>query len=82
MHVRFKLPKSRLPWALAFSFARAIQRSALEIWAATRPTDRRRGRLCTIAPSAIGPHSAANTTPQWKGYERYHEHSQTTISSA
>jgi fructose-bisphosphate aldolase class I len=32
MHVRFKLPKSRLPWALAFSFARAIQRPALEIW--------------------------------------------------
>jgi fructose-bisphosphate aldolase class I len=32
MHVRFKSPKSRLPWALAFSFARAIQRPALEIW--------------------------------------------------
>jgi fructose-bisphosphate aldolase class I len=29
MNVRFK---SRLPWALAFSFARAIQRPALEIW--------------------------------------------------
>ncbi len=29
MHVRFK---SRLPWALAFSFARAIQQPALEIW--------------------------------------------------
>jgi fructose-bisphosphate aldolase class I len=29
MNVRFK---SRLPWALAFSFARAIQRQALEIW--------------------------------------------------
>jgi fructose-bisphosphate aldolase class I len=29
MNVRFKL---RLPWALAFSFARAIQRPALEIW--------------------------------------------------
>jgi fructose-bisphosphate aldolase class I len=24
--------KSRLPWALAFSFARAIQQPALEIW--------------------------------------------------
>jgi fructose-bisphosphate aldolase class I len=32
MHVRFKLPKSRLPWALAFSFGRAIQRPGLEIW--------------------------------------------------
>jgi fructose-bisphosphate aldolase class I len=30
MNVRFK---SRLPWALAFSFARAIQQPALEIWA-------------------------------------------------
>lgn len=29
MHVRFK---SRLPWALAFSFARAIQQPALQIW--------------------------------------------------
>ena len=29
MNVRFK---SQLPWALAFSFARAIQQSALEIW--------------------------------------------------
>ncbi len=29
MNVRFK---SRLPWALAFSFARAIEQAALEIW--------------------------------------------------
>jgi len=29
MNVRFK---SRLPWALSFSFARAIQQPALEIW--------------------------------------------------
>jgi fructose-bisphosphate aldolase class I len=29
MNARFKL---RLPWALAFSFARAIQQPALEIW--------------------------------------------------
>jgi fructose-bisphosphate aldolase class I len=29
MNVRFK---SRLPWALAFSFARAIQQPALELW--------------------------------------------------
>jgi fructose-bisphosphate aldolase class I len=29
MNARFK---SRLPWALAFSFARAIQQPALEIW--------------------------------------------------
>jgi fructose-bisphosphate aldolase, class I len=29
MNVRFK---SQLPWALSFSFARAIQQPALEIW--------------------------------------------------
>ena len=29
MNVRFR---SQLPWALAFSFARAIQQPALEIW--------------------------------------------------
>jgi hypothetical protein len=29
MNVRFK---SRAPWALAFSFARAIEQPALEIW--------------------------------------------------
>jgi len=29
MNLRFK---SRLPWALAFSFARAIQQPALQIW--------------------------------------------------
>jgi fructose-bisphosphate aldolase, class I len=29
MNVRFK---SRLPWAVAFSFARAIQQPALAIW--------------------------------------------------
>ena len=29
MNVRFK---PRLPWAVAFSFARAIQQPALEIW--------------------------------------------------
>jgi len=29
MNARFK---SRLPWALAFSFARAIQQPAMEIW--------------------------------------------------
>jgi fructose-bisphosphate aldolase, class I len=35
MNLRFK---SRLPWALAFSFARAIQQPALEIWQGKRPT--------------------------------------------
>ena len=32
MNVLFKAAESRPPWALAFSFARAIQQPALEIW--------------------------------------------------
>jgi fructose-bisphosphate aldolase class I len=32
MNVIAKLPTSRLPWPLVFSFARAIQQPALEIW--------------------------------------------------
>ncbi len=34
MNVRFK---SRVPWALAFSFARAIQQPALETWQGEEP---------------------------------------------
>ncbi|MEO8564144.1 MAG: class I fructose-bisphosphate aldolase [bacterium] len=33
MHVRCKASTSVLPWALTFSFGRALQRPALEIWA-------------------------------------------------
>jgi fructose-bisphosphate aldolase class I len=32
MHVRFKARQSPLPWALTFSYARAIQQPALDIW--------------------------------------------------
>jgi len=32
MNVRFRPPEARLPWALAFSFARAIQHPALMAW--------------------------------------------------
>lgn len=32
MNVRFKNAKSQPPWALTFSFARAIQQPALELW--------------------------------------------------
>jgi fructose-bisphosphate aldolase class I len=32
MNVRAKALASRVPWPLVFSFARAIQRPALEIW--------------------------------------------------
>ena len=42
MNVRFR---SRLPWALAFSFARAIQQPALEIW---------KGQQANVAGGAAG----------------------------
>jgi fructose-bisphosphate aldolase class I len=32
MHVKFGAPAARLPWALTFSFGRAIQQPALGIW--------------------------------------------------
>jgi len=32
MNLRFKGPGARAPWALAFSFARAIQQPGLDIW--------------------------------------------------
>ena len=32
MNARFRSPRPRLPWPLAFSFARAIQQPALQIW--------------------------------------------------
>ena len=63
MNVRFK---SRLPWALAFSFARAIQQPALEIWKGQETTCWRRSRPWFIEPGATVPHALANTRPRWK----------------
>ena len=64
MNVRFK---SRLPWALAFSFARAIQQPALEIWKGRAgQCSRRRSRLCIIEPGATVLHALASTGPRWK----------------
>jgi fructose-bisphosphate aldolase class I len=33
MNAKFKAPSAAAPWPLGFSFARAIQQPALEIWA-------------------------------------------------
>jgi fructose-bisphosphate aldolase class I len=57
MNLRFK---SRLPWALAFSFARAIQQPALEIWQG-KEANLAAQRALFIEPSATGPHAVANT---------------------
>ncbi|MEH1852880.1 MAG: class I fructose-bisphosphate aldolase [Nostoc sp.] len=51
MNFRFKL---RSPWALAFSFARAIQQPALEIWQGKEANVSEAQRLCCIELSAIG----------------------------
>jgi fructose-bisphosphate aldolase class I len=60
MNIRFK---SRVPWALAFSFARAIQQPALEIW---------RGQDANVVAAqnalyrlATGLRAVANTPPRW-----------------
>jgi hypothetical protein len=71
MNVRFK---SRLPWALTFSFARAIQQPALGIWQG-------KGAHALAAQQALY-HRAncdraarvANTMPRWKGHEHDHKY--------
>jgi fructose-bisphosphate aldolase class 1 len=61
MNVRFR---GRMPWALAFSFARAIQQPALELWRGRAGQRRRRAAgALSIAPTATAPPAAANTTP-------------------
>ncbi len=61
MNVRFK---SRLPWALAFSFARAIQQPALEIW---------RGQVANVMSGTASPASSSQVQPgcaPWRIYCR------------
>jgi fructose-bisphosphate aldolase class I len=66
MNVRFK---SRLPWALAFSFARAIQQPALEIWQGKEANVLAAQQALFIEPGATGLRAVANTMPRWKGHE-------------
>ena len=63
MNVRFKL---RLPWMLAFSFARAIQKPALELWKGQEANVKAAQQALFTAPSAIRPPAAANTRRLWK----------------
>lgn len=46
--------KSPPPWALSFSFARAIQQPALEIWRGEESNVGGRSTLCIIEPTATG----------------------------
>ena len=62
MNVRFK---SRLPWALAFSFARAIQQPALEIWQGEEANVLAAQQALFHRPGATGLRVAANMMPLW-----------------
>ena len=69
MNVRFK---SRMPWALAFSFARAIQQPALEIW---------RGQEANIstAQQALNHRARCNRAARRGEYSSAMEKSSTTV---
>jgi fructose-bisphosphate aldolase class I len=58
--------KSRLPWAVAFSFSRAIQQPAGEIWKGQEGNVRPHSRLCITARVAIGLRARAITLPRWR----------------
>ena len=58
MNVRFK---SSAPWALGFSFARAIQQPALEIWRGKEANVKWHSKLCSIERTATAPPAGANT---------------------
>ena len=66
MNLRFN---SRLPWALAFSFARPSSNRLWRLGKARRPTCQRHSELCFIGQDATGLHAVANTLPRWKEHE-------------
>ena len=68
MNVRFK---SRLPWAVAFSFARAIQQPALEIWRGEEAHVSAAQRALYHRAAATGRRAAANTLPRWKTHKHH-----------
>ena len=63
MNLRFN---SQLPWALAFSFARAIQQPALEIWQGKEANVPAAQRALLHRADATALRAAANTLPRWK----------------
>jgi len=58
--------KSRLPWPLSFSFARAIQQPALEIWRGEESHVLAAQEALYHRASAIGLRALANTMPRWR----------------
>jgi fructose-bisphosphate aldolase class I len=69
MNVRFK---SRMPWGLAFSFARAIQQPALEIW---------RGQECNVAAAqqALNHRAKCNRAARRGEYDAEMERTQAAL---
>ena len=66
MNVRFR---SQLPWALTFSFSRAIQQPALEIWRGQDTNVKASQQALLIAPDATAPRAGANTMQLWNRQE-------------
>ena len=63
MNVRFK---ARLPWALAFSFARALQQPALERWHGEEARVPAHSEPCVIEPSVTRPLAEAHALRNWR----------------
>ena len=64
MNVRYK---SRAPWALTFSYARAIQQPAMEMWKGD-DANVDAGAKGSVSPGqdATGPRVAGNTAQRWR----------------
>jgi fructose-bisphosphate aldolase class I len=69
MNVRFK---SRLPWAVAFSYARAIRQPVLEIW-------RGKEAYVSVAQRALYHRAACNRAARRGEYTAAMEHAGTSL---
>jgi fructose-bisphosphate aldolase class I len=72
MNVRFK---SRLPWGLAFSFGRAIQQAALEIWHGEQANTK-------AAQQALYHRAACNKAARRGEYDAVIDHDETALFRA
>ena len=56
------------PWALSFSYGRALQAPALKAWGGRRTTSRPGSRSSRCARAATAPRSPAATPPRWRSW--------------
>jgi hypothetical protein len=68
MNLLVRSPKFRLSWALTFSFVRAIQHAALDIWHG-RDANVQRSKPCCVGLHATGPHCVASILLQWNRHD-------------